>query len=120
MEEERLTKDEKKKLRQEEWKNELDAEQKKKMRNRISTWTIGAAILAFAVWFLITIVNQPTPSATSNAIKIPPIKSKDIQSGPSTGPIQLVEYADFQCPSCKAYYPLVKQLQSDLKNKLLF
>lgn len=118
--EERLTKDERKKLRQEEWKKELDQEHKRKIRNRILTWGIGALILAFAVWFLVAVVNQPAPSAVNTNIKMPPITSSDIQDGPKDAPLKLVEYADFQCPSCRLYYPLVKQLQQDFKGKLLF
>lgn len=118
--EERLTKDERKKLRQEEWQKELDQEHKKKIRNRFLTWGIGAAILVFAVWFLVVVVNQPAPSSTDATIKLPPITSKDITDGPQNAPLQLVEYADFECPSCKLYYPLVKQLQKDFQGKLLF
>ena len=118
--EEHLTKDEKKKLRQEEWKKELDTEHKKKVRSRILTWGIGAAILAFAVWFLVVVVNQPSSSTTTQDIKMPPISNKDISDGPANAPLQLVEYADFQCPSCKLYYPIVKQLQQDFKGKIIF
>lgn len=118
--EERLTKDERKKLRQEEWKKELDADHKRKIRNRILTWGIGALILAFAVWFLVAVVNQPAPAATDTAIKMPAITTSDLQDGPKNAPLQLVEYADFQCPSCRAYYPVVKQLQQEFKGKLLF
>ena len=119
--EERLTKDEKKKLRQEEWKKELNADRKKKLRNKLLTWGIGAAILVFAVWFLVTIVNQPSSSSTpTDNITMPKITSTDISDGPKNAPLQLVEYADFQCPSCKLYYPIVKQLQKDFQGKLLF
>lgn len=120
MDEERLTKDEKKKIRQEEWKKELDAENKRKIRNKILTWGIGAAILAFAVWFLVTVVNQPSPADTTSSIKMPPLTTKDIQIGVPKAKIQLVEYADFQCPSCKAYYPIIKKLQIDFQGKMLF
>jgi len=118
--EERLTKDEKKKLRQEEWKKELDQEHKKKIKGRILTWGIGALILVFAIWFLVAVVNQPAPTTTTTNTKMPAITSSDIQDGPTNAPLQLVEYADFQCPSCKLYYPVVKQLQQDFKGKLLF
>lgn len=35
------------------------------------------------------------------------------------GSVTLVEYSDFQCPACKAYAPLLKQLQEDFKGKLV-
>ncbi len=120
MDEDRLTKDEKKKLRQEEWKKELNTAQRTKIRNRILTWTTGAAILAFAVWFLITIVNQPSSTGPDTSIKLPAITKSDFTSGPADAKLQLVEYADFQCPSCKAYYPIIKLLQKDFEGKLLF
>lgn len=119
--EERLTKDERKKLRQEEWKKELDADQKKKFRSRIFTWGIGAVVLAFAVWFVVTVMGQSSSSSSTNTdIKLPPITSNDIQDGPKNAPLQLVEYADFECPTCKLFYPIVKQLQADFQGKLLF
>lgn len=35
------------------------------------------------------------------------------------GPVTLVEYSDFQCPACGAYWPLLKQLQTDFPGKLI-
>lgn len=34
------------------------------------------------------------------------------------GQVMLVEYSDFQCPACGAYWPLLKQLQTDFQGKL--
>lgn len=34
------------------------------------------------------------------------------------GKAVLVEFSDFQCPACGAYYPLVKQLKADMGDKL--
>lgn len=30
--------------------------------------------------------------------------------------VTLIEYSDFQCPACGAYYPIVKQLSQEFKN----
>ncbi|HET9946448.1 MAG TPA: thioredoxin domain-containing protein [Patescibacteria group bacterium] len=122
MDDQHLTKDEKKKLRQQEWQQQLDAESKKKLRNRILTWGIGALILVFAVWFLAVVMNPSnTPSTNPTAtIKMPPVTSSDIQTGNPNAPLTLVEYADFQCPSCGAYYPIVKQIQQAFGSKLRF
>src|SRR5215469_2946921 len=106
MDEERLTKDEKKKLRHQEWQAQLSAEHSRKIKNRFLAWGIGLVVLLLAVWFIVAVVNQPTTSPSSS-IKMPPITSKDIQSGPKNAKIQLVEYADFECPTCKAFYPVV-------------
>lgn len=37
-----------------------------------------------------------------------------------SGPLVLVEYADYQCPACAAYYPIVKQLEKDFEGKVTF
>lgn len=37
-----------------------------------------------------------------------------------TGPVQVVEYGDFQCPACGAAYPVVKQIQKDYEGKITF
>ncbi|PJE64679.1 MAG: hypothetical protein COU90_01320 [Candidatus Ryanbacteria bacterium CG10_big_fil_rev_8_21_14_0_10_43_42] len=34
--------------------------------------------------------------------------------------VTLVEYGDFQCPACGAFYPLVKQLESEFANEVTF
>lgn len=34
------------------------------------------------------------------------------------GKVVLVEFSDFQCPACRAYYPLVRQLRGEFGDKL--
>lgn len=34
------------------------------------------------------------------------------------GKVILVEFSDFQCPACRAYYPVVKQLKDEFGDKL--
>ncbi len=34
--------------------------------------------------------------------------------------VKLVEYGDFQCPSCGAYYPFIHRLKSEYKDKISF
>lgn len=34
--------------------------------------------------------------------------------------VTLIEYGDFQCPACKSYYPLVKQLKTTYGDKVTF
>lgn len=34
--------------------------------------------------------------------------------------VTLVEYGDFQCPACKAYYPLLKQVKAEYKDDIKF
>ncbi len=42
----------------------------------------------------------------------------DWTRGNAGASVLLVEYGDFQCPSCGAYYPIIKQLETEYKDKL--
>ena len=44
----------------------------------------------------------------------------DHAQGPAAASVTLVEYGDYECPSCGAAYPIVKQLQSEFGDRLRF
>jgi protein-disulfide isomerase len=45
---------------------------------------------------------------------------RDHIAGPAEAPLTLVEYGDYQCPSCGAAYPEVKSVQRKVGSKLRF
>jgi protein-disulfide isomerase len=49
-----------------------------------------------------------------------PVTDRDHAAGPETAPVTLVEYGDYECPHCGAAYPLVKQVQERLGERLRF
>ena len=49
-----------------------------------------------------------------------PVSAKDHAQGPATAPTTLVEYGDYQCPSCGDAFPLVKKIQKHFGDKLRF
>ncbi len=48
------------------------------------------------------------------------VSEEDHIQGPENAPVTLVEYGDYQCPYCKAAYPIIKEIQDTLKNDLRF
>jgi protein-disulfide isomerase len=40
--------------------------------------------------------------------------------GAGTSGVTLIEYGDFQCPACKAYYPVVKEIKQKYGDKITF
>ena len=50
----------------------------------------------------------------------PPVGDDDHVQGPSSAPATLVEYGDYECPYCGAAYPIVKEIQRRLGNRLRF
>ncbi len=50
----------------------------------------------------------------------PPVSDRDHQQGNPSAIIQLVEYGDFQCSFCGGAYPIVKNIQEEFRDDLLF
>jgi protein-disulfide isomerase len=50
----------------------------------------------------------------------PPVNDQDHMQGSPDAPIVLVEFGDFECPHCKAAYPVVKTIQAELGDQLCF
>jgi protein-disulfide isomerase len=49
-----------------------------------------------------------------------PVTEADHSAGPDDAPITLVEYGDYQCPSCGMAYPIVQAVQKALGDNLRF
>ena len=45
---------------------------------------------------------------------------RDHIQGPANAPVTLVEYGDYQCPYCGAAYPIVKDVQAQMGDRLRF
>ncbi len=69
---------------------------------------LAVAVAAGAAVYLSRQPDQPadTPGATTHA----DIKGGGRIRGPENAPLTLVEFGDYQCPSCGAYHPLVKEI----------
>jgi protein-disulfide isomerase len=49
-----------------------------------------------------------------------PVSDKDHRQGDPDALCTLVEYGDYQCPSCGRAYPIIKRLQKHFGKRLLF
>ena len=49
-----------------------------------------------------------------------PVGAKDHRQGDPDAPCTLVEYGDYQCPSCGQAYPIVKRVQKHYGKRLSF
>src|SRR5580704_72720 len=86
-------------------------------------WIVFIAIIALIVWGMIVAGNKASVAANGNVTAIAlnnPVTSADWTIGSSTAPVTLVEYADFQCPACAAFHPIVKQLLAEDGSKIYF
>jgi protein-disulfide isomerase len=53
-------------------------------------------------------------------LTLPVSDDRDHIQGPADAPMTLVEYGDYECPYCGAAYPIIKDLQSQLGDRLRF
>ncbi len=86
----------------------------------IVIWTIAlvaiAGIAALVAWGMYSRANS-TPNSDG---VVASVSESDWSAGNRDAGITLIEYSDFQCPACAAYYPIVKQLKSELGDQFLF
>jgi protein-disulfide isomerase len=55
-----------------------------------------------------------------SALTLPVDEERDHIHGPAGAPVTLVEYGDYECPYCGAAYPIVKQVQARMGDRLRF
>ena len=51
---------------------------------------------------------------------LPVSEERDHVQGPGSAPVTLVEYGDYECPYCGEAYPIVKEVQRRMGDRLLF
>ncbi|PZR96253.1 MAG: disulfide bond formation protein DsbA [Candidatus Chloroheliales bacterium] len=51
---------------------------------------------------------------------LPEVTAEDWREGPDDAPVTLLEYGDFECPYCGEAYPVIKQVQEQMGDRLRF
>lgn len=80
---------------------------------RFISWLVFVVVLGLIVWGVIVAMSKPVgpkvgdPAAVSSSDHIF-YAPRSAESASSS--VTIVEYSDFQCPACRAYYPLVEQV----------
>jgi len=79
-------------------------------------------VVAACVLILIGIfvINKPKAGAPSNSNSNSGAKPSSHIEGQGKKDIKLVEYGDYQCPICFAYYPIAKQVATKYDNDIFF
>lgn len=116
-----FTKAERKKQRREEKQRRRESQQRRRSVVRAARWVtvlVGAAVVAGAVAFVSGRGGEQA-AAPGEARVAGAVTDSDWAKGSREAPAVLIEYGDFQCPACRAYYPVVKELSGELKDRLL-
>lgn len=91
--------------------------QSAELRSKIkkAVWVVvGLAVVGGLVW--LSVSGTQKKEATTNTLTT--IVADDYVKGSANAPVTLIEYIDFECEACGAYFPLVKQLEQDFPNDL--
>jgi protein-disulfide isomerase len=115
MEEEKLTKSQRRALaREEKSKLREGGERTKKVRN----WIIGIVLVGgflFGSYKFVGWINTPQDDLSPVSVEV---SSDEWIKGNPDAQTTLIEYSDFQCPACKTYYPLINRLADELGDDL--
>lgn len=77
---------------------------------RIIFWFSFAVIIILIIWGLIAASNKAQNNTLGTRGTPAPITAADHVSGPEDAPVTIIEYSDFQCPACQAYFYIVEKL----------
>lgn len=82
--------------------------------------SVVIAILALCGLFIWALSMPRGTSNSDNSVIAPPVAADDHVKGATDQKVVLVEYLDFECEACGAYYPILKNLEQMLKGKVTF
>ncbi len=115
--EQNLSKKERHELRRQEKLAARESATNKTKTTRIILWSFIIIFVAgtIAITAMMASKNPTTEFLGGN------VKAADNTDWVKGAPLKdanvtLIEYSDFQCPACAAYYPMVKQLSEEFKN----
>lgn len=81
---------------------------------KVAWAVVGIAVLGGIIWLSVSGSQKKEEVANS----LTTVVADDYVKGPANAPVTLIEYLDFECEACGAYFPLVKQLEQDFPNDL--
>jgi protein-disulfide isomerase len=116
MEDEKLTKKEKRALAKEEKKKE---KKRQELSVNLQKYALILVVVLFLGWLGIKVynfINTPTPEVANQPVEI--VESDHVK-GNEDAKVILIEYGDYQCPACGTYYSIVKQLEDNFSNDQL-
>ncbi len=114
---ENLSKKERHELRRQAKLAARESGDKKRKTMRILLWSFIVLFVAGTIVLMANVASK-APAAQILGGTVKAADDTDwIKGAPlKDTKVTLIEYSDFQCPACLAYYPLVKQLGQEFKN----
>lgn len=115
MEELGLSKKERRELAREEREKERASQERSQKMRGVFWGTVVLLIIGFFGYKIYKFFTTPTPEVVVQPIKL---SDSDWIKGDRDSKAILIEYADFQCPACVNYYPLIEKLSQEITSDL--
>ena len=104
-------------IKQEEKRKKAQTLERGRLMKRLALWGCVLLLVAGGVYGMIKLVSS---SKAPSAVLTDTISSTDWVKGNKDAKVVLIEYSDFQCPACGAYYPLVKRVTEEFGDRIAF
>ena len=92
--------------------------------NKATIYSIVGFIVVATAAVIIAAIYSNGSSTTTNtnfvATTAPAINSADWTEGNPNAKVSVIEYGDFECPACGAYFPVMQQLYAQYSSTVLF
>ncbi len=86
---------------------------------RFFIWGTFILIVGLITWGMVE-AGKKEERENANLATVDKVVSTDHVKGATTSPVTIIEYSDFQCPACGAYFPLVEQTLKESAIPVLF
>jgi len=90
---------------------------RERFMKRLLLWSGVLLLIVSGVYGMIKLVSS---SKAPSAVLTETISSTDWVKGNKDAKVVLIEYSDFQCPACGAYYPLIKRVSDEFGDRVAF
>lgn len=91
--------------------------QQNSSRKRAVRWLVFAVVLVLVVWGTVKMGGKSN-DLTGGQDLTAEVQSGEWTRGPEGAPLTLIEYADFQCPACATYLPVIEELRGEFGDNL--
>lgn len=91
-------------------------------KSNATIWfAVGFIVLATVIIIVAAVASSGSlNNGTSEYGQAPAITADEWTKGPKDAKVTLIEYADFQCPACATYHPMVKKVIDSYSDRVLF
>ncbi len=88
----------------------------------ILIWSGVGILVAGGAFLMFSFAPPQNPNQNPSSLSplSVPVSEVDHSKGNPESQIALVEYGDFQCPACGAYFPILKQVEQEFGDRIAF